>query len=235
MEKQKINIAIDGYSSCGKSTLAKELAEALGYRYIDSGAMYRAITLYLLRHEICLDETSKIEEALKDIHLSFHVKETSGKSEIYLNGENVEPYIRDMIVAEKVSIVAAVAAVRRFAVRQQQEMGKDGGVIMDGRDIGTVVFPDAALKIFMTAAPEVRVMRRYQELVEKNPEITVEDVMKNLELRDYTDSNRKESPLRQAADARVLDNSDISRDDQLKLVLSWVEETLHKTAPIEKS
>jgi cytidylate kinase len=221
---QKIIIAIDGFSSCGKSTLAKELAAALGYNYIDSGAMYRAITLYFLRNAVDVNDSGKILDALANIHLSFVFNEKTQKSDIYLNEENVEHMIRDMIVAEKVSEVAAIKEVRAFAVGQQKRMGKKKGIVMDGRDIGTVVFPDAELKIFMTADPEVRVKRRFTELYATNPNITLEEVKHNLEMRDYIDSNRAESPLRQAEDAIVLNNSSLTREEQLEKVLGWVKE-----------
>jgi cytidylate kinase len=224
MSARKIIIAIDGYSSCGKSTLAKQLATKLGYNYIDSGAMYRAITLYFLRHSIDWKDNSKVQEALTDIHLSFAYNEAHGRSEIHLNEENVERYIRDLIVAEKVSEIAAIKEVRAFAVKQQQQMGRKRGIVMDGRDIGTVVFPDAELKIFMTAEPDIRVKRRFEEYYATNPDITIEEVMANLQLRDYIDSNREESPLRQADDAIVLDNTNLNREEQLEKVLHWVEE-----------
>lgn len=226
----KIIVAIDGFSSCGKSTLAKELAKGLGYNYIDSGAMYRAITLYFIRDNIDLTDHDKILNALANIHLSFEVDETTGRSEIHLNDENVEHLIREMLVAEKVSEVAAIREVRSFAVGQQKKMGRKKGIVMDGRDIGTVVFPDAELKVFMTADPEVRVKRRFEELYVSNPHISLDEVKHNLEMRDYIDSNREESPLRQADDAIVLDNSSISREEQLGLVLSWVQERIDAKA-----
>jgi cytidylate kinase len=224
MAKRKIIVAIDGYSSCGKSTLARQLAAKLHYNYIDSGAMYRAITLYFLRNNIDTQDTAAIEAALKDIHLSFELNEKTKESEIYLNDENVCRPIRDMIVAEKVSEVAAIKEVRRFAVAQQQKMGKRKGIVMDGRDIGTVVFPDAELKVFMNADPAIRVMRRFEEIYETNPAITLDEVRLNLELRDYIDSNREESPLRKADDAILLDNTGMSREEQLDKVLEWVAE-----------
>ncbi|WP_262607323.1 (d)CMP kinase [Taibaiella helva] len=220
----KIIIAIDGYSSCGKSTLAKELAEQMHYAYIDTGAMYRAITLYFLRENVSLKHKEEIEAALKNINLHFELNPETRGSEMYLNDENVARNIRDMIVADKVSEVAAIKEVRHFAVEQQQKMGKHKGLVMDGRDIGTVVFPDAELKIFMTADPEIRVKRRFQELYPTNPLITLDEVRHNLEMRDYIDSNREESPLRRAEDARLLDNSEMSREEQLKLALQWVAE-----------
>jgi len=225
MSAHKIIIAIDGYSSCGKSTLARQLATKLGYTYIDSGAMYRAITLYFLRNGIDLNNHEQVLEALANIHLSFEYNEATGRSEICLNEENVEHLIREMLVADKVSEVAAIREVRSFAVAQQKRMGKKKGIVMDGRDIGTVVFPDAELKIFMTADPAVRVERRFKELFEKNPGITIEEVQKNLEMRDYLDSNREISPLRQAEDAIVLNNSNLSMDEQLKIALKWVKES----------
>ncbi|RYD54794.1 MAG: (d)CMP kinase [Sphingobacteriales bacterium] len=229
MSARKIIIAIDGFSSCGKSTLAKQMAAILGYSFIDSGAMYRAITLYFLRHGIDINNKEQVVEALKDIHLSFHFNEERQASDICMNDENVEPYIRDLIVAEKVSPVAAIKEVRAFAVKQQQRMGKKKGIVMDGRDIGTVVFPDAELKIFMTAEPEVRVKRRFQELYPSNHNVTLDEVRHNLELRDYIDSNREESPLRQAHDAIVLDNSNLTREEQLEKVLGWVKERTTQT------
>lgn len=220
----KIIVAIDGYSSCGKSTLAKQLAEKLGYNYIDSGAMYRAITLYFLRNNVDIKDHTQILYALAGIHLSFSFNEVTKRSEIYLNDENVEHNIREMIVAEKVSEVAALKEVRSFAVAQQKKMGKRKGIIMDGRDIGTTVFPDAELKIFMTADPAVRVKRRFQELYAMNPNVTLEEVKHNLELRDYIDTTREVSPLRQAEDAMLLDNTSLTREEQLEKVLAWVKE-----------
>ncbi|MBL7717635.1 MAG: (d)CMP kinase [Flavipsychrobacter sp.] len=224
MSAHKIIIAIDGFSSCGKSTLARQLAAKLGYNYIDSGAMYRAITLYFLRNGIDFNKPEAATRALQDINLSFHFNEIRQESDIYLNDEDVEPYIRDLIVAEKVSPVAAIKEVRAFAVAQQQRMGKSKGIVMDGRDIGTVVFPDAELKIFMTADPDVRVLRRYNEMLATNPNVTMEEVKHNLELRDYIDSNREESPLRKADDAIELNNSNLSRQEQLEIVLEWVKD-----------
>lgn len=230
MGNKKIIIAVDGYSSCGKSTLAKQLAAKLGYKYIDSGAMYRAITLYFLRQNVDVNDPHAVLHALADIHLSFEYSEEKKTSEIYLNEENVEPFIRDLLVAEKVSEVAAIKEVRSFAVAQQKRMGKHKGIVMDGRDIGTVVFPDAALKIFMTADPEIRVKRRFEELYQTNQSINIEDVKANLELRDYIDSNREESPLRKADDAIILDNSNLTREEQLNKVLNWVKE--HEPEPV---
>ncbi|WP_346315871.1 (d)CMP kinase [Chitinophaga sp. YIM B06452] len=223
---KKIIITIDGYSSCGKSTLAKQLARRLNYLYIDSGAMYRAITLYFIQHSINWNDAETVKQALQSIHLEFIHNQISGQSDMYLNDENVEPMIREMLVAEKVSEVAAVREVREFAVAQQQKMGKDKGIVMDGRDIGTVVFPHAELKIFMTADPAIRVERRFKELYAKNPNITLHEVKENLELRDYIDSNREVSPLRKAEDAIILDNSQLTMPEQLDLVLQWVEDAI---------
>ncbi len=221
---KKIVITIDGWSSCGKSTLAKQLAKALDYTYIDSGAMYRAITLYFLRNHVDWTDTDEVKKALKSISLEFHYNEKSQQSEMYLNRENVEYVIRDLVVAEKVSDVAAIKEARKFAVAQQQRMGKERGIVMDGRDIGTVVFPDAELKIFMTADSAVRVERRFQELFEKNPNITIEEVKTNLEMRDYIDSHRQASPLKQAGDAILLDNTNLTEKEQLQKALKWAKE-----------
>jgi len=219
-------ITIDGYSSCGKSTLAKQLAKKLGYAYIDSGAMYRAITLFFLRHHIDYTDHKQVVDALADITIEFHPNEVSHQSEIYLNGENVEYLIRDMIIADKVSEVAAIKEVRDFAVAQQRLMGKKKGIVMDGRDIGTTVFPNAQLKIFMTADSAVRVERRFKELYQKNPNITIEEVKNNLEMRDYIDSNREISPLRKADDAVVLDNTNLSMEQQLKFAENILKEKI---------
>lgn len=218
---KQIIITIDGWSSCGKSTLAKQLAKELSYVYIDSGAMYRAITLFFLRNHIDWTDTVEVAAALKNIHIEFEFNKKSAQSEIILNGENVEYVIRDLVIAEKVSDVAAIKAVRTFAVKQQQKMGKKKGIVMDGRDIGTTVFPDAALKIFMTADIAVRVQRRFNEMFEKNPNITMEEVKSNLEMRDYIDSHREVSPLRKAAEALEIDNTDLTMEQQLAIALKW--------------
>ena len=223
---KKIIITIDGWSSCGKSTLAKRLAKELGYIYVDSGAMYRAITLYFLRNNIDLGEKKEIKEALKNISLEFSKNPQNSKTEIYLNGENVEYLIRDLVIAEKVSDVAAIKEVREFAVAQQQKMGAPKGIVMDGRDIGTVVFPKAELKIFLTADNAVRVERRFKEMYEKNPNVTVEEVKNNLEMRDYIDSHREVSPLKQAKDALVLDNTDLTEKQTFEKALEWVKEKI---------
>lgn len=223
---KKIIITIDGFSSCGKSTLAKQLAKKLHYVFIDSGAMYRAVTLYFLRNHIDWTNTEKVVEALKEIDLEFIPNPESKQSDIFLNGENVEYVIRDLVVAEKVSEVAAVREVREFAVAAQRKMGKKKGIVMDGRDIGTTVFPKAELKIFMTADPVIRVARRFKELYEKNPNIHIDEVKHNLEMRDYIDSNREFSPLRQAKDAIVIDNSHLSMEEQLKMALKLAKERI---------
>ena len=230
MADKKIIITIDGWSSCGKSTLAKQLAAKLRYKYIDSGAMYRAITLYFLRNHVDWTDTRKVNRALKEINIEFSRNEATKESEIILNGENVEYLIRDLVVAEKVSEVAAIREVREFAVKHQQEMGSKKSIVMDGRDIGTVVFPDAELKIFMTADKAIRVERRFRELYDKNPNISLEEVKNNLEMRDYIDSHREISPLRQAADALVLDNSNLTEQEQLQLAMRWVNERIKPKA-----
>jgi cytidylate kinase len=224
---KKIIITIDGWSSCGKSTLARQLAKELNYVYIDSGAMYRAITLYFIRHHVDWTQPAAVDEALKNITLEFVSNHKNGQTEMWLNGENVEYVIRDLVVAEKVSEVAAIKAVRDFAVFRQQEMGRNKGIVMDGRDIGTVVFPHAELKIFMTAEEAVRVQRRFKELYEKNPNITLEEVKHNLAMRDYIDSHREISPLRQAEDAVVLDNSHLTVRHQLEIAEKWVKERMN--------
>ena len=223
---KKIIVTIDGWSSCGKSTLAKQLAKSLGYVYIDSGAMYRAITLYFLRNHIDWTDVNETNEALQKVKLDFKYNNKSERSEMYLNDENVEYLIRELVVAEKVSDVAAIAAVRNFAVAQQQRMGELKGIVMDGRDIGTTVFPDAELKIFMTADVMVRVERRFREMYEKNPNVTIDEVKNNLEMRDYIDSHREVSPLRKADDAILLDNTNLTMEEQLDFALKLVAKAL---------
>ena len=218
MEK-KIIIAIDGHSSSGKSTMAKDLAREIGYIYIDTGAMYRAVTLYCLRKGYIQGDTIR-EEALKadldQMDISFRYNAETGRPDTYLNGEKVEKEIRSMEVADKVSLIAALGFVRRAMVAKQQEMGKAKGIVMDGRDIGTVVFPEAELKVFVTASPEVRARRRLEELQAKGERTTYEEVLANVKKRDYIDSTREESPLRQAPDALVLDNSEMTIPEQKK-------------------
>ncbi len=223
---QKIIITIDGFSSCGKSTLAKQLARELNYVFVDSGAMYRAITLYFLRSHVDWYNKEAVCTALKEIDLDFQYNEKTGESQMYLNEENVEQLIRDMLVSENVSEVSTIKEVRDFAVAQQQKLGLRKGIVMDGRDIGTTVFPNAELKIFVTADPAVRVERRFKELYDKNPDISIEEVRNNLEMRDYIDSNREVSPLRKADDAVVLDNSNVTREEQLKTALKWAKERM---------
>lgn len=215
-------IAIDGYSSCGKSTLAKALAETLHYLYIDSGAMYRAVTLYFIRHAVPITDDEKVAAALGQIHIDFHTE--PGKAHILLNGEEVSDEIRQMRVSDYVSEVSAIKAVREAMVNQQQRMARNKNVVMDGRDIGTTVFPNAHLKIFMTADPKVRAERRYLELKGKGNEITLEEVFENLAHRDYIDTTRTESPLIRAEDAIVLDNTALNETEQLQFVLDRLEE-----------
>lgn len=219
--KQLITIAIDGFSSSGKSTMAKKLAKTIGYAYIDTGAMYRAVTLYCLRNGLFdgdrLD-TERLEAALPDINITFGV-DADGKTQTMLNGEVVEQEIRRMEVSSKVSIVAAVGSVRRALVKQQQAMGKQKGIVMDGRDIGTVVFPDAEMKVYVDASPETRARRRYEELRAKGDSVTYEDVLANVRERDRIDTTRAESPLRKADDAVVLDNSNMTIAEQDKWLL----------------
>lgn len=222
----KIIITVDGWSSCGKSTMARQLAKRLNYIFIDSGAMYRAITLYFLRNNIALNDREQVKKAMESIELDFHLNPESGNNEIWMNGEWVEPYIREMSVAQKVSEVAAIKEVREFAVRQQQRIGAQKGIVMDGRDIGTVVFPAAELKIFMTADVDMRVDRRFRELAQKNPDITREAVRGNLMDRDHQDSHREISPLRQPHDARVLDNSHMTPEEQFETALNWALEKI---------
>ena len=225
---KKITIAIDGYSSCGKSTLAKDLARKLGYSFIDSGAMYRAVTLFFIRgNYLDVNDPGSILKILDSINLGFKFNPAKGISEIYLNGENVENEIREMPVSENVSKVSAIAEVRKKLVDIQKEIGKNKGVVMDGRDIGTVVFPDAELKIFMTASNEIRTGRRFEELKLKGMNVSKEEIQKNLEQRDYEDTHRKESPLTKAADAIVLDNSEMNREEQLGFALDCASERNH--------
>jgi cytidylate kinase len=218
---RKIIIAIDGWSSCGKSTMARQLASKLNYIFIDSGAMYRAVTLFFNRNSVDLSKTDDVKKALTQINLEFVFNADNGNTEIWLNHENVETLIRNFDVASKVSEVASNNLVREFAVAQQQKIGESKGIVMDGRDIGTTVFPNAELKVFVTADIKTRVLRRYKEIVLKNPEITMDEVQQNLEARDYMDSNRDISPLRQADDAKLLDNTILTPTEQLEIVFSW--------------
>ncbi|MBP5714493.1 MAG: (d)CMP kinase [Prevotella sp.] len=215
---KKITIAIDGHSSCGKSTMAKDLAREIGYVYVDTGAMYRSVTLYALRKGLFEDDgsvkTEALEQEMPNIHISFQFNPETGRPDTYLNGEYVEKEIRSLEVSSHVSPIAAIGFVRRALVAQQQQMGKDKGVVMDGRDIGTVVFPDAELKVFVTASAKVRAQRRYDELQAKGMPADFDDILKNVEERDYIDSHREESPLRQAEDAILLDNSEMTIPEQ---------------------
>ncbi|WP_374950639.1 (d)CMP kinase [Mucilaginibacter sp.] len=221
---KNIVVAIDGYSSCGKSTLAKALAKKLHFIYVDSGAMYRAVALYFLRNNISSTDHEQIEEALKNIHLNFHSRDY--ETHITLNDEEVSEEIRLMPVSEKVSEVSAIKEVRREMVKQQQRMGKSKNIVMDGRDIGTAVFPDAPVKLFMTADPKVRAERRFKEISAKNPDVTLEEVFENLAHRDYADTTRTESPLVRADDAVILDNTNLTPDQQLQFALNKVEPLL---------
>ncbi|MBF1480394.1 MAG: (d)CMP kinase [Prevotella pallens] len=215
---EKIIIAIDGFSSCGKSTMAKDLAHELGYIYVDTGAMYRCVALYALQHKLFLKDGKinipELEAAMPNINISFKLNKETGRPDTYLNNENVENKIRTMEVSSRVSSIAAIPFVREALVAQQQKMGKDKGIVMDGRDIGTVVFPNAELKIFVTASPEVRAQRRYDELMEKGMEADYNEILENVKQRDYIDSHRDVSPLRKADDAIELDNSNISIEEQ---------------------
>lgn len=224
VKNRKIIIAIDGFSSCGKSTMAKALARKLGYRYIDSGAMYRAITLFIQEHGITLEELNnmthpQLEKLMDHIHVSFHLNPATRLSEVYLNEENVEEKIRTLKVSDWVSPVSAIPAIRNRMVALQQSYGKEKGIVMDGRDIGTRVFKDAELKIFMTANNLIRAKRRFDELNEKGFMVTIDEVSKNIEDRDHADTHRAESPLMQAEDAIVLDNSNMNQEEQLEFTL----------------
>ncbi|WP_079645345.1 (d)CMP kinase [Sphingobacterium nematocida] len=217
MARKNFIIAIDGFSSCGKSTIAKALAKKLNFVFVDSGAMYRAVTLYFLRHKIDYTDHDAVVSALEDIHIDF-VPNTD-QVQIFLNNEDVSEDIRKMEISDKVSEVSAIREVRQAMVAQQQKLGMKRNIVMDGRDIGTTVFPDADLKIFMTADPNVRAERRYAELTAKGEQVTMEEVKANLSHRDHIDSTRAESPLRQAKDAVILDNSELNQSEQLDFVV----------------
>lgn len=229
MNMKKITIAIDGFSSTGKSTLAKQLAAALGYVYVDTGAMYRAVAYFAMQHNLVsethLDKAGLVAQ-LSTINLRFQFNPALGFAEMYLNNENIETQIRTIEVSRMVSKVAEISEVRAKLVEQQQEMGKDKGIVMDGRDICTVVFPDAELKLFMTASSKTRAQRRFDELVEKGQRITFEEVLQNVEERDYIDTHREDSPLVKADDAIEIDNSSLSKKEQFELVLKLVKEKL---------
>ena len=226
---KKITIAIDGFSSCGKSTMAKDLAREIGYIYIDSGAMYRAVTLYSLQKGFFTErgiDTEALKTAMPDIHISFRLNPETQRPMTFLNDTNVEDAIRSMEVSSHVSPIAALGFVREALVKQQQEMGKAKGIVMDGRDIGTVVFPDAELKIFVTATPEIRAQRRYDELKAKGQAASFDEILENVKQRDYIDQNREVSPLRKAEDALLLDNTDLSIEEQKK----WLFEQCNKVS-----
>ncbi len=225
-DQNKIIIAIDGYSSCGKSTVAKEIAKKLNYIFIDSGAMYRAVTLFCLRFNLVengLVNLPALKEKLNSIHITFVHNPVTLHNDVYLNDENVEQEIRQLNVAQNVSQVAAIAEVRQLLVAQQQELGRAKGIVMDGRDIGTVVFPEAELKIFMTADPRIRAQRRYDEMIAKNETVNFDEILANINERDRYDETRSESPLRKAEDAIVLDNSYMTREEQFQWILNEVD------------
>lgn len=229
-DMKKIVIAIDGHSSCGKSTMAKDLAREIGYVYVDTGAMYRAVTLFALRHQLFNDDGSiqadQLERLMDQLHISFKFNPDTGRPDTYLNGELVERLIRSLEVSSHVSPIAALPFVRTAMVRQQQAMGLDKGIVMDGRDIGTTVFPQAELKIFVTASPEVRAQRRYDELKAKGMEADYDEILHNVQERDYIDSHREVSPLRQADDALLLDNSHMTIAEQKQWLLDRYHETV---------
>ena len=231
---KKITIAIDGHSSCGKSTMAKDLAREVGYVYVDTGAMYRSVTLYALRHGLFLEDgsvdTAALEQQMPNIHISFKFNPETGRPDTYLNNECVEQQIRSLEVSNHVSPVAAIPFVRTAMVAQQQQMGKDKGVVMDGRDIGTTVFPDAELKVFVTASAQVRAQRRYDELKEKGMPADFDDILKNVEERDYIDSHREVSPLRKADDALELDNSNMTIPEQKQWLLDRFNERINQNS-----
>ena len=219
---KKITIAIDGYSSCGKSTMAKDLAKEVGYIYIDSGAMYRAVTFYCIENKIFngnIINEEKLHKEMERIQISFRINPETGKPNTYLNGQNIEEKIRTMEVSNKVSPISALGFVRQALVTQQQLMGKNKGIVMDGRDIGTTVFPDAELKIFVTASPEVRAQRRYDELKSKGQAVDFDEILANVKQRDYIDQHREVSPLRKAADALLLDNTHLTITQQKEWLL----------------
>jgi cytidylate kinase len=222
----KIIVAIDGYSSCGKSTTAKQVAKQLNYAYIDTGAMYRAVTLFFIRNHVSVSNPKEIQQALNDIHITFRRDKVKKSNDTYLNGLNVEDEIRRMYVSDQVSTVSAIAEVRHALVAQQQRMGKTKGIVMDGRDIGTVVFPQAELKIFMTADPLIRAQRRQLELLEKGELISLPEIAENLKMRDHIDTTRAESPLKQAEDAIYIDNSQMTLDEQVEMVVRLADEKI---------
>jgi cytidylate kinase len=223
---KQLVIAIDGYSSCGKSTTAKAVAAALHYAYVDTGAMYRAVTLYLLEHHIPFDDLAGVEQALHTLQIGFRRNRRTGRNEVFLDGVNREDDIRQMVISNSVSEVSVIPMVRHAMVAQQQRMGRKRGVVMDGRDIGTTVFPDAEVKVFMTADVVVRAQRRQVELAENGEEVALDDIIENLRKRDHLDSTRAESPLRRAADAVLLDTTHLVIDEQVDFVLERVSAAL---------
>ena len=229
---QKIVIALDGYSSCGKSSTAKKVASKLGYSFIDTGAMYRAVSLYFHQNYVSLTNPKEIEKALDEIHIHFEYNDKSGKSDVFLNGINVEDEIRKMYISNMVSEVSAITAVRKAMVAQQQKMGKKRGLVMDGRDIGTKVFPDAEVKIFMTADPLIRAQRRQKELMEKGEIVDLDDILANIKKRDIIDSSREEGPLTKAVEAVELDTSFMTLDEQVDFV---IEQHDNKSCEISKN
>lgn len=227
MQNKKAIIAIDGHSSCGKSTVAKDLAKELGYVYIDTGAMYRTVTLFAMRNSFIrngqIDEASLCER-LHDINITFKYQPEEKKNETFLNGESVEEEIRGLEVSSNVSAISAIGFVRKRLVQLQQEMGNEGGIVMDGRDIGTVVFPNADLKLFMTASAEIRAQRRFDELTAKGEQLNFDAILENVKQRDHIDSTREESPLKQADDAVILDNSHLNKEQQLEWIINVLKE-----------
>jgi cytidylate kinase len=226
---KKITIAIDGHSSTGKSTAAKQLALKLQYVYVDTGAMYRAVSYFALCEKLLVNgilDKQKLVEKLKDIRISFVFSKDTNNADVHLNGENIEKQIRTLEVSSVVSKVAEISEVRAKLVEQQKAMGEKKGIVMDGRDIGSVVFPDAKLKVFMTAAPEIRAQRRYLELVEKGDDVSLQEVLKNVTERDHMDSSREDSPLIQLPEAKLLDTSEMTREEQFELLVSWAEEAI---------
>jgi cytidylate kinase len=228
---KKITIAIDGHSSTGKSTAAKQLALKLHYVYVDTGAMYRAVSYFALREGLLAQgnlDKQKLIEKLKDIRISFVFNKDTNNADVHLNGENIEKQIRTLEVSSVVSKVAEISEVRAKLVEQQKAMGEQKAIVMDGRDIGSVVFPDAELKVFMTAVPEVRAQRRYEELVERGDDVSLEEVLKNVVERDHMDSSREDSPLIQLPEAKLLDTSEMTREEQFELLVSWAEVAIEK-------
>jgi CMP/dCMP kinase len=226
---KKITIAIDGFSSTGKSTLAKQIAKELGYIYVDTGAMYRAVTYFAMQHNFVAEtylDTEGLIENLSNVSLQFHFNETLGFAEMFLNNENIEQAIRTIEVSRLVSKIAEISEVRAKLVEQQQQMGQNKGIVMDGRDIGTVVFPNADLKLFMTASSQTKAQRRFDELLEKGQRVTFEEVLQNVQERDYIDTHREDSPLIKADDAIEIDNSDLTKKEQFELVMELVQEKL---------